>query len=85
MVKKRMTVQEIDAQDLAFARELEKHVNKWVAILDYGSETEAVVASGETINEARQAAESKGFRDVIFFKAPSGERSFVPSARMIGT
>ncbi|HKZ80921.1 MAG TPA: hypothetical protein VJ124_21795 [Pyrinomonadaceae bacterium] len=73
-----MRDQEIDEQDLAFVRELGKHVNKWVAILNYGTATEAIVASGETISEARQAAELKGFTDVIFFKSPSGERSFVP-------
>ena len=82
MVKKRATMieQSVDEQDLAFVRELEKHVNKWVAIWNYGSESEQVVASGETINEAREAAALKGFRDVVFFRAPSGERSFVPNA-----
>ena len=75
-----MIDQDINEQDMAFVRELAKYVNKWVAILDYGSETEAIVASGETINQARQAAESKGFTNVIFFKSPSGERSFIPSA-----
>jgi hypothetical protein len=74
-----MIEQELDQQELAFVRELEKHVNKWVAILNYGSDTETIVASGNTVIEARQEAEAKGFDDVTFFKAPSGERTFVPT------
>jgi hypothetical protein len=74
-----MIDQELDQQELAFVRELQKHVNKWVAILNYGSDNEAIVASGTTIREVRQEAETKGFdHDVFFFKVPSGERAFVP-------
>lgn len=73
-----MIEQEIDQQELAFVHELQKHVDRWVAILNYGGENEAVVASGATIREARQEAETKGFDDVFFFKVPSGERVFVP-------
>jgi hypothetical protein len=74
-----MIDQELDQQELAFVRELQKHVNKWVAILNYGSDNEAIVASGATIREVRQEAETKGFDDdVFFFKVPSGERAFVP-------
>jgi len=79
-----MIEQELDQQELDFVRELEKHVNKWVAILNYGSENEAIVASGMTIREARQEAESKGLADVFFFKVPSGERTFVPTASTSG-
>ena len=75
-----MIDQEIDEQELAFVRILEQYVSRWVAILNYGSEGETVVASGDTIKEARQNAESKGFKDVTFFKVPSGERAFVPNA-----
>lgn len=78
-----MMEEPLDEQELAFVCELEKHVNKWVAILNYGSEDEAVVASGATIREARQEAESKGFDDVFFFKVPSGERTFVPNVSRI--
>jgi Family of unknown function (DUF5678) len=75
-----MIEQELDQQELAFVQELQKYVNKWVAILNYGSENETIVASGTTIREARQEAETKGFaEDVFFFKVPSGERVFVPS------
>ena len=70
--------QDIDKQELAFVRELYKYVNKWVAILNYGGDDEAIVASGVTIKEAREQAESKGFKEATFFKVPSGERSFVP-------
>lgn len=71
---------ELDEQELAFVRDLEKHADKWIAIRNYGSDEEAVVASGNTVIEARQEAEAKGFKDVTFFRAPSGERTFVPSA-----
>jgi hypothetical protein len=77
-----MVEQQPDAQELAFLRELEKYVNKWVAILNYGSDEEAVVASGESIIDARREAESKGFQEVTFFKVPSGERIFVPLMQM---
>ena len=35
-----MIKQEPDAKELAFLEELEKHVNKWVAIIDYGGDEE---------------------------------------------
>jgi hypothetical protein len=76
---------EIDEQELAFFHELQKHVNKWVAILGYGSDDETIVASGTTIIEARQEAEARGFSDVTFFKVPSGERVFVPSVDVFET
>jgi hypothetical protein len=75
-----MIEQQIEEQDLAFARELLKHANRWVAILNYGSDEEIIVASGGTIQEAREEAASKGFTDVTFFKAPDGQRSFIPTA-----
>lgn len=81
-----MIEQELDQQELAFVQELQKHVNKWVGILNYGSENEAIVASGVTIREARREAETKGFEeDVFFFKVPSGERAFVPNVNTTAT
>ena len=74
-----MIDQELDTQELAFLHELEKYMNKWVAILNYGSDQETIVASGESIKEARREAESKGFKEITFFKVPSGDRVFVPS------
>jgi hypothetical protein len=47
-----MIKQEPDAKELAFLEELEKHVNKWVAILAYGSDEESIVAIGDSIREA---------------------------------
>jgi Family of unknown function (DUF5678) len=70
--------QEPDAKELDFLKKLEKHVNKWVAITGYGSDDESIVASGDTILEARQKAESKGFRDTTFFKVPPSDKIFVP-------
>ena len=73
-----MIKQEPDAKELAFLNELERHVNKWVAIMDYGSDEENIVASGDSIREARQKAESQGFKDTTFFKVPPTDKIFVP-------
>lgn len=73
-----MITQEPDAKELAFLKELEKHVNKWVAIMGYGSDEESIVAAGDSIREARQNAESQGFKDTTFFKVPPSDRLFVP-------
>ena len=73
---------EPDAKELHFLNELEKHVNKWVAIAGYGSDDERVVASGDSIIEARQKAESQGFKDATFFKVPPTDKLFVPLVPM---
>ena len=65
-------------KELAFLEELEKNVNKWVAIIGYGSDDETVVAAGDSIREARQKAESQGFKDTTFFKVPPSDKIFVP-------
>lgn len=75
-----MVDQEPDSKELAFLRELEKHIDRWVAIKDYGSEDEAVVAAGESISEARKNAESHGFANVTFFRVPRTDKLFVPLA-----
>jgi hypothetical protein len=69
-----------DAKELDFLKELEKYVNKWVAITGYGGDEESVVASGDSIHEARQKAESLGFKDTTFFKVPPSDKLFVPLA-----
>ena len=73
-----MIKQEPDAKELAFLNELERNVNKWVAIIDYGSDEESIVATGDSIREARQNAESRGFKDTTFFKVPPSDKIFVP-------
>jgi hypothetical protein len=73
--------QEPDDKELAFLTELEKHVNKWVAITDYGSDEESIVATGDSIREARQNAQSQGFKDTTFFRVPPSDKIFVPYAR----
>jgi hypothetical protein len=70
--------QEPDDKELAFLKELEKHVNKWVAIMDYGSDEENIVATGDSIREARRNAQSQGFKDTTFFKVPPSDKIFVP-------
>ena len=77
-----MIEQEPDARELAFLKELDKHVNKWVAIVDYGSDDENIVATGDSIREARQNAESQGFKDSTFFKVPPSDKIFVPLVPM---
>jgi hypothetical protein len=69
--------QQEDIKELAFARELEKYVNKWVAITHYGSEDETVVATGNSLREARLHAESDGYKEVTFFKVPPVDKLFV--------
>ena len=67
-----------DSKELAFLQELEKHTNEWVAIAGYGSDEESIVASGDSIVQARQKAESLGFKDTTFFKVPPSDKIFVP-------
>ncbi|MDX6528073.1 MAG: hypothetical protein QOH41_363 [Blastocatellia bacterium] len=71
-----MIKQEPDAKELDFLKELEKHVNKWVAITGYGSDDETIVATGDSILEARHKAESQGFKDTTFFKVPPSDKVF---------
>jgi hypothetical protein len=73
---------DLDEQELAFFYELQKYVDRWVAVLAYGTENEIIVASGDTIVQARKEAESKGHLDVTFVKVPSGDRVFVPTSRV---
>lgn len=73
-----MIKQKPSAKELDFLKELEKHVNKWVAITGYGSDEESIVATGDSILEARQKAESQGFKDTTFFKVPPSDKIFVP-------
>ncbi len=73
-----MIAKEPNSKELAFLTELGMHVNRWVAIANYGSDDEAIVAIGDTISEVRAEAESKGFKDMTFFKVPPIDKLFVP-------
>ena len=77
-----MIKHEPDAKELDLLNELQKHENKWVAIVGYGSDEERVVATGDSIREARQSAESQGFGDTTFFKVPPSDKIFVPLLRL---
>ena len=77
-----MIEQEPDTKELDFLRELEKHENRWVAIIGYGSDEERIVAAGDSIREARQKAESQGFKDTTFFRVPPSDKIFVPLVPM---
>ena len=48
----------------------------------YGSDDENIVASGDSIIEARQKAESQGFKDATFFKVPPSDKLFIPLVPM---
>ena len=73
-----MIEQNPDSKELAFLQQLEKHINEWVAITGYGSDEESIVASGDSIVQARQKAESLGFKDTTFFRVPPSDKIFVP-------
>jgi len=80
--------QEPNSKELTFLTELGIHVNRWVAITNYGSDDEAIVAIGDTIGEVKEEAESKGFKDVTFFKSTTSQqaiRAVSPFARLIAT
>jgi len=66
-----------------FLKELEKHVNKWVASPAYAAMMR-YCASGDSIIEARQKAESQGFKDATFFKVhpPTAFHSLVDVRRI---
>lgn len=63
---------------MAFVDELDRYVNRWVAIVYFGTERQSVVGSGESIREARAEAESKGFTDFSFLRVPPSDKLFVP-------
>lgn len=82
-----MTEEVFDERELAFAGEMQKYQNKWVAIVNYGGGEEFIVASGETLKEAKRGAEASGFKDATFLKVPPTDRIFIPwgRVRMSGT
>jgi hypothetical protein len=70
-------IEELTEKELAFAEELGKYEDKWVAILRNGDE-EIIVGSGGRIKDARREAEAKGFRDAVYFKVPPSHKVFIP-------
>ncbi len=68
----------LDEREMEFAEELGKYEYKWVAILNFGSNEETIVANGGTLREARSAAEDKGYLNVAFLKVPSIQQIFIP-------
>lgn len=68
----------LDEKEIAFMGELQKYVNKWVAIANYGGDDEIIVASGESLKEAKREAENRGFIDATFLKVPSTDRTLIP-------
>lgn len=66
--------------EIAFADELRKHENQWVAIHEAG-DTETIVGSGSNAVEATRDAEEKGFYDTILFKVLPLDKGYVPGGR----
>jgi hypothetical protein len=62
--------------EIAFADELRKHENQWVAIHESG-ETETIVGSGSNAVEAKREAETNGFHDAILFKVLPLDKGYV--------
>ncbi|HMF58668.1 MAG TPA: DUF5678 domain-containing protein [Pyrinomonadaceae bacterium] len=69
----------IDEKELAFLNELAKYEGKWVAIVNYGSDDEIVVGSGDDAIEAMREAEEKGFPDAALLKLHRFDRAYVPT------
>lgn len=57
-------------RDKAFAGELAKYENQWVAIARSKTKEE-IVASGLRMSDAKRAAEAKGIRDAVYHRVPS--------------
>lgn len=69
-----MNEQLISARDKAFAIELSKYENQWVAIVRSSNGPtikEEIVASGKRMSDAMRAAEAKGIQDVVYHRVPS--------------
>ncbi len=67
----------LDDKETAFLKELEKHENKWVAIIESDS-TKIVVGSGKDAVEAMNEAENKGFGDAFLLKVQPFDRGYIP-------
>lgn len=67
----------IDEKELAFLRELEKHENRWVAIIQQGDE-EIIVGSGKDANEAMNEAEARGFPNAALLRLLNFDRGYLP-------
>lgn len=68
--------------EIAFADELRRHENQWVAIYESG-ETETIVGSGSNAVEATRDAEANGFTDTVLFKVLPLNKGYVPGGRSL--
>jgi hypothetical protein len=57
-------------QDLAFAKELARYTDKWVALKD-----KRVVASGNSVREVQKKVARKKIKDFAFHYVPSKRRA----------
>ena len=68
----------IDDTELAFLEELRKYENRWVAIVESGDQ-EIIVGSGEDATQAKEAAQSKGFKDTVLFRVLPFDKRYIPA------
>jgi alkanesulfonate monooxygenase SsuD/methylene tetrahydromethanopterin reductase-like flavin-dependent oxidoreductase (luciferase family) len=67
----------LDEREMAFLKELEKHENRWVAIIESDG-AKIVVGSGKDAVEAMEEAEAKGFGDAFLLKVQPFDRGYIP-------
>lgn len=65
----------IDANELAFLTEMEKHENQWIAFV-VSNGAEIIVGSGDNAVEAMAQAEAKGFPDAVLLRVPTFDRGY---------
>lgn len=65
------------AKELAFADELAKYENEWVAIVRNGA-NEKIVGSGKRLLDAKAEADAKGIKNPVYLKVPSTTKVFIP-------
>jgi hypothetical protein len=73
-----MTEDVIDANELAFLNEMEKHENQWIAFVRSNG-AEVIVGSGDDAVDAMAQAEAKGFPDAILLRVPPFDRGYIPT------
>lgn len=66
----------ITAKERAFSAELAKYENSWVAISRTKS-GDKIVGSGRTVIDAKNDAESRGHKNVVYQKVPSSDKVFI--------
>jgi hypothetical protein len=72
-----MVEEMITDSERAFLNELERHENKWVALVRDG-ENERIVASADDAVAAKNAARNNGVNEPILYWVGSFDRGYIP-------